>query len=59
VARSIAARDVPGGTAPARVAAALAEARRRLAPAPPARRDHFVSGKEAEYAARRQRKEPS
>lgn len=59
VAKSIAARDVAGGTAPARVAAALAEARRRLAPAPGDRWDHFVSGKEAEYAVRRRRKGPS
>lgn len=56
VGASISSRDVPGGTAPARVAAAMSEARQRLAQAPAERPDHFVSGKEAEYAARRPRK---
>lgn len=56
VSSAIAARDVPGGTAPPRVAAALADARRRLTagegPAP----DHFVAGKQVEYALRRKGK---
>jgi argininosuccinate lyase len=61
VAASVAARDVPGGTAPARVKEALKEVRRRLeiarrVPVERAAPDHYAAGKRTEYDLKRRRK---